>query len=122
SRSLWDRTIRIKNEKHKATYFGAKDEKLIAIKRTVFLPDISDGVTIIIGQDEDRIDDTLNLLTGQLWLILGVLSIGILTLVVVQVSWSLRPLGKMQKELKLLKTGEQQTLDEQYPKEIAPLV
>ncbi|MCF4173254.1 ATP-binding protein [Vibrio mediterranei] len=122
SRSLWDRTIRIKNEKHKATYFGAKDEKLIAIKRTVFLPDISDGVTIIIGQDEDRIDDTLNLLTGQLWLILGVLSIGILTLVVVQVSWSLRPLGKMQKELKLLKTGERQTLDEQYPKEIAPLV
>ncbi|MBY6196524.1 ATP-binding protein [Vibrio hangzhouensis] len=122
SRSLWDRAISSEEKKHHTDYFGANNERLIAIKRTVFLPEASDGVTIIIGQDEDRIDETLDSLTGQLWVILGIMSLGILSLIVAQVSWSLRPLGKMQRELKQLKTGEQQTLDDHYPKEIAPLV
>ncbi|WP_394152060.1 ATP-binding protein [Vibrio maritimus] len=122
SRSLWDKTLQTKGKDKRPHYFGANNEKLIAIKRTLFLPDVSDGVTIVIGQDEDPIDDTLESLTGELWLILGVMVLGILALIVGQVSWSLRPLGKMQRELKRLRTAEQHSLDEQYPKEIAPLV
>lgn len=122
SRSLWDRAISSEEKKHHTDYFGANNERLITIKRTLFLPEVSDGVTIIIGQDEDRIDETLDSLTGQLWVILGIMSLGILSLIVAQVSWSLRPLGKMQRELKQLKTGEQHTLDDHYPKEIEPLV
>jgi signal transduction histidine kinase len=122
SRSLWDQTLRTKGKDKQPHYFGAKDEKLITIKRTLFLPEVSDGVTIIIGQDEDPIDDTLESLTGELWLILGVMVFGILALIIGQVSWSLRPLGKMQRELQSLRAAEQHSLDEQYPKEIAPLV
>ncbi|MGV2989417.1 ATP-binding protein [Vibrio sp. E150_011] len=122
SRSLWDKDISQKERAHASSYFGARDERLVAIKRTVFLPDISDGVTIIVAQDEDPIDKALHTLTNQVWVILGIMMLGLLSLVVAQVSWSLRPLNKMQKELQMLRNGERQSLDEQYPKEIAPLV
>ncbi|WP_435532833.1 ATP-binding protein [Vibrio hippocampi] len=123
SRSLWDQHIDVKHKskKHKS-YFGAKKEQLVAIERTIFLPDVESPVHIIIGQDEDPIEATLQSLTGQLWVILAVLAGGILTLVIAQVSWSLRPLNKMQKELKQLKAGQRSTLEQQYPKEVAPLV
>ncbi|MCW8348564.1 ATP-binding protein [Vibrio sp. ZSDZ65] len=122
SRSLWDKNISEEERAHTTSYYGAKDEKLVTIKRTIFLPDISDGVTILIAQDEAPIDKALHVLTNQVWVLLGIMVVGILSLVVAQVSWSLRPLTKMQKELKMLRNGERQSLDEQYPKEIAPLV
>lgn len=122
SRSLWDRTLTKEGKDKKAHYFGAKEEKLVTVERTLFLPDLSEGVTVIIGQEEDPIDDALESLTGQLWVILGVMVLGILLLIMGQVSWSLRPLAKMQRELKQLRSAKQHSLDEHYPKEIAPLV
>lgn len=123
SRSLWDRTIKIKdNNKLHKRYYGAKKERLVAIERTIFLPGINSPINIIIGQDEDPIEQAMHSLIGQLWLILALLGVGILGLIVAQVSWSLRPLNQMQKELKQLKSGQRSTLEQQYPKEIAPLV
>ena len=43
-------------------------------------------------------------------------------LIGIQVSWSLLPLNKMQRELAMLRKGEQQGLSDSYPKEVSPLV
>ncbi len=122
SRSLWDRHFQIEKKPLRTVVKGARGEKLIYISQEIYLPDFPNPVKIMIGSDEDPIEKTLQQLTGQLWLILGSLFAGILILIRLQVGWSLRPLNKMKRELALLKSGEQNSLDESYPREVSPLV
>ncbi|MDD9194628.1 ATP-binding protein [Aliivibrio sp. S3MY1] len=124
SRSLWDKKLNIEEDPldTKATIKGANNEKLIYIQKQIYLPEIKAPITITIGLNEDPLEQTLHQLTGQVWIILGLLFSGVLFLIGVQVSWSLRPLAKMQSELVMLRKGEQKTLSQHYPQEIAPLV
>lgn len=118
SRSLWDQLITFKRFKGAR---GANGEKLVYIQRNIYLPDFSEPITITVGLDEQPLEDTLHALMGQISLVLMLLFVGILILIGLQVSWSLRPLGKMQKELHKLRSGEQNSLENNYPKEVQPL-
>ncbi|MDE1209077.1 ATP-binding protein [Vibrio aestuarianus] len=122
SRSLWDKRLILEKHGLKNIVKGAKDEKLTAIERTVYLPDFSGPITITIGLDEAPLQETLNSVISQLWMILGLLFSGVLLLIGAQVSWSLRPLNKMQRELAVLRKGEKSALSDEYPKEVFPLV
>ncbi|MGR6834205.1 ATP-binding protein [Aliivibrio wodanis] len=124
SRSLWDKKLTFKEDSLsiKPKVKGANNEELIYIQKNIYLPEIKQPITITVGLDEDPLEKTLHQLTGQLWIILGLLFSGVLFLIGIQVSWSLRPLAKMQSELVMLRKGEQQALGQHYPQEIAPLV
>ncbi|MGC9493298.1 ATP-binding protein [Vibrio genomosp. F10] len=122
SRSLWDKSLSFKKKPLGLTVTGAKNEKLIYITRSVYLPDLSVPVTITIGVDEAPLVSTVQQITREIWLILSLLFVGILLLIGIQVSWSLLPLNRMQRELVLLRNGEQQSLGDNYPKEVSPLV
>ncbi|QPK04007.1 ATP-binding protein [Vibrio kanaloae] len=122
SRSLWDKDLTIKRSPINTSVKGPKEEKLIYIEQDIYLPELSDPVTITIGMNDNSLESTLNQLTGQVWLILLLLFVGVLLLIGIQVSWSLLPLNKMQRELALLRKGEQQGLSDNYPKEVSPLV
>ncbi|WP_152430256.1 ATP-binding protein [Vibrio aquimaris] len=119
SRSLWDKNLTIKNEHD---LLGARDEKLIYIQSTLYYPDYSGPIDVTIGTDQQPITDTVRNLMSQLWFILALLYIGILALIIIQVQWSLSPLNKMHKELSQLRMGKKTQLDQEYPKEIAPVV
>ncbi|WP_341663912.1 ATP-binding protein [Vibrio sp.] len=119
SRSLWDKNLTTKDEHD---LLGARDEKLIYIQSTLYYPDYSGPIEVTIGTDQQPIADTVRKLMSQLWFILGLLYIGILALIAIQVQWSLRPLNKMHKELSQLRRGEKTQLDQEYPKEVAPVV
>ena len=124
SRSLWDKKLTFEEDTLNISpnVKGANNEELIYIQKKIYLPEIKTPVTITIGLDEDPLEKTLQQLTGQLWVILGLLFSGILFLIGIQVSWSLRPLVKMQSELAMLRKGEQKSLSLHYPQEISPLV
>lgn len=125
SRSLWDQTLTFKGpKKHKgkSAVFGAKGEKLITMDSTLYFPDYNGPIQVTIGMDEQPIEATVTELMGQLWLILGLLYLGLLTVIMLQVEWSLSPLGKMKKELAELRRGEKSRLDEAYPKDVAPVI
>ncbi|MEZ9602358.1 ATP-binding protein [Vibrio sp. 10N.261.55.A10] len=122
SRSLWDKDLTIKRLPIHTSVKGPEKEKLIYIEQDIYLPELNDPVTITIGIDEDPLESTLTELTGQVWLILMLLFVGVLMLIGIQVSWSLLPLSKMQRELVMLRNGEQQGLSDNYPKEVSPLV
>ena len=122
SRSLWDKDLTIKRSPIHTSIKGPEKEKLIYIEQDIYLPELNDPVTITIGIDEDPLESTLTELTGQVWLILMLLFVGVLMLIGIQVSWSLLPLSKMQRELVMLRNGEQQGLSDNYPKEVSPLV
>ncbi|MBU2899111.1 ATP-binding protein [Vibrio hepatarius] len=119
SRSLWDKTLTSKNEHD---LLGARDEKLIHIDSTLYYPDYSGPIKVTIGMDQQPIEDTVRNLMGQLWFILALLYIGVLTLITIQVQWSLSPLSKMHKELSQLRSGKKTQLDQEYPKEVSPVV
>ncbi|ANQ26112.1 histidine kinase [Vibrio natriegens] len=120
SRSLWDKRIEYK-ELDKDAY-GARDEKLITLEKVLYLPDYNGPIHVVVGIDEAPIKNTLQTLIGQLWLILGLLFAGVITVILVQIAWSLSPLTKLQKELAELKSGNKTSLEETYPKEISPLI
>lgn len=120
SRSLWDQ--RIESQKKGKEYIGARGEKLIYIKTKLYYPDYDGPIDVLIGIDEQPIEDTVRDLMGQLWVILALLYFGVLAVIMLQVQWSLSPLNKMQKELSQLRTGDKTSLDEDYPKEVAPVV
>ena len=122
SRSLWDKDLTIERSPIHTSVKGPEKEKLIYIEQDIYLPSLSDPITITIGIDEDPLESTLTELTGQVWLILMLLFVGVLMLIGIQVSWSLLPLSKMQRELVMLRKGEQQGLSDNYPKEVSPLV
>jgi signal transduction histidine kinase len=120
SRSLWDKRIEYKELAKDA--YGARDEKLITLEKVLYLPDYDGPIHVVVGIDEEPIKNTLQTLIGQLWLILGLLFAGVLTVILVQIAWSLSPLTKLQKELAELKSGNKTRLEETYPKEISPLI
>ncbi|MYM60420.1 ATP-binding protein [Vibrio sp. OCN044] len=119
SRSLWDKNLTTKDEHD---LLGARDEKLIYIQSTLYYPDYSGPIEVTIGTDQQPITDTVRNLMSQLWFILALLYIGILALIIIQVQWSLSPLNKMHKELSQLRMGKKTQLDQEYPKEVAPVV
>ncbi|MEF1291711.1 ATP-binding protein, partial [Vibrio sp. M260118] len=120
SRSLWDQQITFDNKVKE--YVGARGEKLIFIKTKLYYPDYDGPIDVLIGVDEQPIEDTVHDLMRQLWIILALLYFGVLAVIMLQVQWSLSPLSKMQKELSQLRNGDKTSLDEDYPKEVAPVV
>jgi len=121
SRSLWDQKIEAKKG-IKKEYFGARDEKLIYLKTTLYYPDYDGPIEVLVGIDEQPIEDTVRDLMSQLWIILALLYFGVLAVIMLQVQWSLHPLTKMHKELSQLRSGDKKQLEEDYPKEVAPVV
>lgn len=121
SRSLWDKSITPVHQKSKILT-GANGEKLVSISQVVTIPEYKGLLDITIGMDEDPIEETLDNVIEWLMLIQLILFVGLLVFTFVQVNWSLRPLSKLQKELKTLEQGQQQALSSDYPGEIKPLI
>ncbi|MBF9000691.1 ATP-binding protein [Vibrio nitrifigilis] len=122
SRSLWDQTLTTEKDGLKTVTKGARNEPLITLNRSIYLPEFRHAINITVGMDQAPLQSTLQQVMGQLWIILGLLFIGILVLISIQVSWSLLPLRRMQRELAALRKGEQSELNDTYPQEISPLV
>ncbi|OLQ93797.1 histidine kinase [Vibrio ponticus] len=120
SRSLWDRTIDFKQKKAQA--FGAREEPLIYIENSLYFPEYNKPISILIGIDEQPIEDTVADLMGELWIILALLYFGVLAVIFLQIAWSLSPLTKMHRELSQLRLGKRTALGDDYPRDIAPVV
>ncbi|KJG17907.1 sensor histidine kinase [Photobacterium angustum] len=119
SRSLWDTTISGNNEEG---FEGPNKQSLIVVKRKFLLPDSDYPVELSVAINQDRLLKTLQELTRGLWLILTIMAIGILTLTTLQVSWSLWPLRKLRRNLKLVREGHTTELTGLYPVEIQPVI
>ncbi|PQJ62631.1 sensor histidine kinase [Photobacterium angustum] len=119
SRSLWDTTISGNNEEG---FEGPNKQSLIVVKRKFLLPDSDYPVELSVAVNQDRLLKTLQQLTRGLWLILTIMAIGILTLTTLQVSWSLWPLRKLRRNLKLVREGHSTELTGLYPVEIQPVI
>ena len=120
SRSLWDQRITYTSLEKKP--LGAKSEHLILLETSLYFPDYDGPIKILVGIDEQPIKTTVSKLMNQLWVILALLYFGILFIIMIQILWSLSPLSKMRKELSQMRAGDKERLDNDYPREVAPVV
>ncbi|WP_218919639.1 ATP-binding protein [Shewanella psychrophila] len=122
SRSLWDKKIQEEKGHLSKTLVGAKNEELLYISQSIYLPGVAEPVNVIVGVDRKPLEVTLEKVIAKLWLILSILFIGILLFIIAQVHWSLRPLNNLHRQLNSLKEGKQESINGEFPVELAPVV
>ena len=92
------------------------------LERTVTPAGSADALRISIGADQRLLDDVLSHFNRTLTLSLGVIALGLIAAAFLQVSFGLRPLGKVRGALAAVRAGRAARLPEDSPSEVRPLV
>lgn len=128
SRSLWDQTLPLprdspaNGELHRHLIAGPDGQHLVAVERKVSLPGTNGIVRAAVAGDLDVVTAATREFAYTAAMTLGVLAIGLLLVVAVQVSATLRPLGRLQASLAAVRLGRVNRLAGQFPTEVQPLV
>ena len=77
--------------------------------------------SLIVAGNFDELKQEIAAFRGTLFLMLGVLGVGLLIAVLLQVLYGLRPLRALQRELAGVRQGRRGLLSGKYPSEIAPV-
>ena len=129
SRSLWDATLRVPRsgatpapDEGALRLLGPRDRPLRALARIVTLPRGDTPLQVILAGDELELRREIDRFDALLLAALGILGLGILVLVAVQIGVALRPLRGLADELALVRAGACEHVGVDAPRELAPLV
>ena len=132
SRSLWDGLLRVPADVvtdgaiHLHRVPGPDGAAVGLVERTVMLEGAPDAAPItlrlLVAADEQLMVAPVARFSGQLWLALGMLALGLVVAAVVQVAVGLAPLQRLRRALARVRDGQTQQLDGEFPVEIQPLV
>src|SRR5439155_311507 len=101
SRSLWDVALRLPLDApadggvHRHRVAGPEGQWLIALERTVTLPDVPGAYRVLAAMDETELIAAAAAFTRTLVLSLGVLAVALVAAVAIQVHVGLRPLHRL---------------------------
>ena len=95
--------------------------RLRAIEQRYTLFGSKDRFSFIVAGNFDELRAEISAFENALFVVLGLLGIGLLIAVMVQVRYALRPLRLLQDELTSIRRGTTETLHEHYPLEIEPV-
>ena len=127
SRSLWDRRLSV-NDRHNDvdlhTYDSREfeDEPLRIVERDVILPGSEIRWRFQVAQSREIIDRQIQDLRTTLIRAFAALGIGLLVLAALQAFYGLWPLRRVRSEVVAIRSGRQQRISEEFPREIHPLV
>jgi len=132
SRSLWDHVLALPadapadGETHQHRIQGPQAQWLGVVERSVRLEDADAGTSrafrLIAAANERFMAEPVARFNGMLWLALGMLALGLMLAVVVQVVVGLAPLRTLRDALGRLRNAQTQRLDGVFPAELTPLV
>ncbi|MGQ9371099.1 sensor histidine kinase [Azospirillum sp. ST 5-10] len=127
SRSLWDATLALPadaladGELHRHPVAGPGDQTLLALERTVLLPDAPAPVRLVVAGDEAETAAAEAAFDRTLALSLAVLGLALIAAATVQVTVGLRPLARLRRELAAIRAGRRRRLPDDVPAEVRPL-
>ncbi|HUL06171.1 MAG TPA: sensor histidine kinase [Candidatus Acidoferrum sp.] len=126
SRSLWDESLPLSVEAEAtepvfADVDGPNDENLRLVEREIGLPAARERFRYAVGGDRSEIDDEVRSFNTTLGWSLGILGLGLITALLLQVRFGLQPLRRMRQAVVAVRTGRAQRLDGVFPVEIEPL-
>jgi signal transduction histidine kinase len=128
SRSLWDVALRLPRDPspdgkvHRHRISGPEGQRLIALERTVTLPDTPGAYRVAAATDETELTAAAGAFTRPLVLSLGVLALALFAAVAIQVRVGLRPLHRLRAGVAAIREGRIKRLEGSFPTETQPLV
>ncbi len=128
SRSLWDVALPRPPEAsadgglHRHRMTGPREQKLIALDRTVTLPEVPGAYQVIVATDETELTAAAAAFSRTLWLSLGVLALALVGAAAIQVQVGLRPLHRLRAGVAAIREGHIKHLEGSFPTETQPLV
>jgi signal transduction histidine kinase len=126
SRSLWDFALPVTvapgpGAVHIRQDTGPRGESLEVVERDLLFPDGVRPLHLTIAASRQELDSEVGRFDLLLAVSLGVLGLGLMGAIGFQVSYGLRPLGRLAVELETLHASGGR-IGEAYPAEVAPLV
>lgn len=124
SRSLWDQVLAIPNAATGwLTLHDAQQRQLLANVRRLQLPEEdAPALRLIVAADTELLAEPLERFTRLLLSALGILALGLLMVVALQLQLALRPLRRLRHGLMAVRSGAQKQLLGHFPQELTPLV
>ncbi len=132
SRSLWDQSLPLPSTLPRAQGTRNFDEKmlrdsegrsLIAVTRTLQLPEPDAPLLrLAVAADSAVLAERMSRFTSMLLLTLGMLALGLLVAMVIQLQFALAPLHQLRQRLRAVLNGDSQHLEGQFPSELESLV
>ncbi|MCC6887249.1 MAG: sensor histidine kinase N-terminal domain-containing protein [Hyphomicrobiales bacterium] len=130
SRSLWDSTLAVLDERAATTspggarqgyVDGPEDQRLRVVERTIDLGDEGRFVVTVAG-DAAEIDEEMRAFDRALVATFAVLAVVLLLTTTFQVRYGLAPLKRISEGLASIRSGTAERLEGSFPIEVAPLV
>ncbi len=128
SRSLWDSTLTlakdsdIDGEIHSQSAIGPDGKTVYLIERILQPADQDGAIRLSVAGNTGLLNEPIEQFRGLLGVALAFLAAGLVLAAIFQVIFGLRPLGKLRKELALVRDGKALLLTGAFPSEIHPLV
>jgi signal transduction histidine kinase len=125
SASLWDQQLQVPPasgiEATGSDAAGPGGRALRLVARAITLPGRDAPLTYVVAGDRSEITQESGRFNRLLTIALGVLFVGLIGAVLIQVLFGLEPLRRMGRALAAIRAGEARRLTGDYPKEIEPL-
>lgn len=127
SRSLWDRRLKLPDQKYRKPYYYNSgqfpEEPLRVVTRTVTLPDSDTEWTFLVAQNLEAYDAQVSSLRTVLISSFALLALGLIALAALQTLYGLWPLRDVRREIALMRSGRQDRINESaLPDEVMPMV
>ncbi|MGE4231675.1 MAG: sensor histidine kinase, partial [Dongiaceae bacterium] len=124
SRSLWDAAIDVAPggaEMHTQRTEGPRGESLLVVERDLQFPGQPGLVHVLVAGDLREVSGGVRRFDILLVEALGLLGLGMIVAIVLQVRFGLGPLRAMLADLRAVREGDAPRLAGRYPSEVAPL-
>lgn len=125
SRSLWDQVLSLPPHAPPGflTLRDARGQELLTIMRPLHLPeDEAPALRLLVAADTKLIAEPLERFTRLLLTALGILALGLVLVVALQLQLALRPLHWLYQGLTAVRSGAEKQLAGRFPQELTPLV
>ncbi|MEX2648580.1 MAG: HAMP domain-containing sensor histidine kinase [Alphaproteobacteria bacterium] len=126
SRSLWDEALPASNapataEARRRDIEGPEGQRLRVVERDIALPGSKQRLRFVVAGDRGEIDASVRGFNAALAWSLGLLGVGLLVALLIQVRFGLRPLRRIRQAIIAVRGGRAERLEGEFPVEIAPL-
>lgn len=127
SRSLWDRSLRVRaeNDENAVHVYDSReftDEPLRILERDVLLPGSNTLWRFQVAQSRDGLNEQINVLRKTLVRSFAALALGLIGMAALQTFYGLLPLRRVREAIAKMRSGAATRVDEPLPDELTPMV
>lgn len=127
SRSLWDQVLEVDYdtpwlEAHYSMRYGPDGQRLRVLERDVNLPEAAQPYRFLVTGNFDEISEALSSFHRTLFWAMGLLGLGLMGAVGIQIGYGLKPLRRVRRAVSAIRTGQEGRIPNDMPPEVMPLV